>query len=39
MVYSIHKCFLAMVFLKAGLLTWGTEIDFRGCWGRSHMWR
>jgi len=25
--------------LVQGFLTWGAEINFRGCWGRSHMWR
>ena len=25
--------------LEQCFLTWGAEINFRGCWGRSHMWR
>jgi len=25
--------------LNQGFLTWGAEINFSGCWERSHMWR
>jgi len=25
--------------LDQGFFTWGAEINFRGCWGRSHMWQ
>ena len=24
---------------EINLLTWGAEINSRGCWGRTHMWR
>jgi len=28
---------LRTIGLRQGFLTWGAEINFRGCWGRSHV--
>jgi len=28
---------IRVIVLKQSFLTWGAEINFRGCWRRSHM--